>query len=187
MYWELFTVTKLGSDWHVLITISRIFPMQLADLLSSTASLKKWNSSSDENFPLLHGTKSFKSLLYRYVKRNTGSGISLRKTTRVESNFLVSLLRPRNKLYESLFSCRDTLKTMRRVSSSQLWRLRQRTVTWSSWQGKFCCLNLTPFVSILSYLYLCGSGSVFWMWIRIHKAPEYGTDPIRIRIHNTGL
>ena len=36
MYWELFTVTGLGSDWHVLITISRISLMQLADLLSST-------------------------------------------------------------------------------------------------------------------------------------------------------
>ena len=34
-------------------------------------------------------------------------------------------------------------------------------------------LNLTPLVSFLSYFYMCGSGSVFWIRIRIHKAPEY--------------
>ena len=37
-------------------------------------------------------------------------------------------------------------------------------------------LNLTPFVSILSFFYMCGSGSVFWIRIRIHKAPEYGSN-----------
>ena len=36
-------------------------------------------------------------------------------------------------------------------------------------------LNPTPFVSILSHFYMCGSGAVFWIWIRIHKAPEYGS------------
>ena len=38
-------------------------------------------------------------------------------------------------------------------------------------------LNLTPFTSILSYIYMSGSGSVFG--IRIQKAPDYGsnTDP----------
>ena len=36
-------------------------------------------------------------------------------------------------------------------------------------------LKSPPFVSILSYLYMCGSGSVFRIRIRIHKAPEYGS------------
>ena len=46
-------------------------------------------------------------------------------------------------------------------------------------------LNLTPFVSILSYFYMCGSGSVFRR--RIHKAPEYGsnTDPQHCRKPST--
>ena len=41
-------------------------------------------------------------------------------------------------------------------------------------------LYLSPFVSIFSYFYMCGSGSVFQIRIRIHKAPEYGsnTDPV---------
>ena len=42
-------------------------------------------------------------------------------------------------------------------------------------------LNLAPLAAFLSYFYMCGSGSVFGIpvWIRIHKAPEYGsnTDP----------
>ena len=34
-------------------------------------------------------------------------------------------------------------------------------------------LYLTPFASILSYIYMCGSGSLLGIWIRIQKAPEY--------------
>ena len=33
-------------------------------------------------------------------------------------------------------------------------------------------LNLIPFVPILSYNYICGSGSVLGIRFRIHKAPE---------------
>ena len=42
-------------------------------------------------------------------------------------------------------------------------------------------LNLTPFasVSFLSYIYMCGSGSILKIRIRIHTTPEYGS--------NTGL
>ena len=36
---------------------------------------------------------------------------------------------------------------------------------------------LTPFSSILSYIYMCGSGSTKLL----------NTDPIRIRTHNTGV
>ena len=46
-------------------------------------------------------------------------------------------------------------------------------------------LNLVPFASILSYIYICGSGSVFGIRIRIHKAPEYGSNTDPIRIHYT--
>ena len=40
-------------------------------------------------------------------------------------------------------------------------------------------LYLKSFASILFYFYMCGSGSVFRIRIRIQKAPEYGsnTDP----------
>ena len=39
--------------------------------------------------------------------------------------------------------------------------------------------NLATFASILSYIYMCGSGSVLGIRIRILKAPEYrsNTDP----------
>ena len=57
----------------------------------------------------------------------------------------------------------------------------------SLWMGKLC-LNFTPFASILSYFYMCGSGSVMGIpntdpvpqssWIRIQF--------LRMRIHNTG-
>ena len=41
------------------------------------------------------------------------------------------------------------------------------------------CLNLTHFATHLSYIFMCGSGSVLGIRIRIQKAPEYGsnTDP----------
>ena len=40
-------------------------------------------------------------------------------------------------------------------------------------------LNLISFAFILYYFYMCGSGSVFRIRIRIQEAPEYGsnTDP----------
>ena len=40
-------------------------------------------------------------------------------------------------------------------------------------------LHLTSFPSILTYICICGSGSVFRIRIRIQEAPEYGsnTDP----------
>ena len=40
-------------------------------------------------------------------------------------------------------------------------------------------LNLLSFAFILSYIYMCGSGSVFGIRIRIQEAHEYGsnTDP----------
>ena len=40
-------------------------------------------------------------------------------------------------------------------------------------------LNLTSFASILTYICMCGSGSVFRIRIQIQEAPEYGsnTDP----------
>ena len=43
----------------------------------------------------------------------------------------------------------------------------------------FISLNLIPIASMLSYMYSYMSGSVFGIRIRIHKAPEYGsnTDP----------
>ena len=37
-------------------------------------------------------------------------------------------------------------------------------------------LNLTFFASILTYICMCGSGSVFRMRIRIQEAPEYGSN-----------
>ena len=36
-------------------------------------------------------------------------------------------------------------------------------------------LNLTPFASILFYIYMCGTKSVMGIRVRIHKAPEYGS------------
>ena len=33
---------------------------------------------------------------------------------------------------------------------------------------------VNPFASILSYIYMCGSGSVLGIQMRIHNAPEYG-------------
>ena len=40
-------------------------------------------------------------------------------------------------------------------------------------------LNLKSSASILTYICMCGSESEFCIWIRIHEAPEYGsnTDP----------
>ena len=37
-------------------------------------------------------------------------------------------------------------------------------------------LNLTSFASILTYICMCGSGSVFQIRIRIQEAPEYGSN-----------
>ena len=37
-------------------------------------------------------------------------------------------------------------------------------------------LNLISFAFILFYIYMCGSGSVFLIRIRIQKAPEYGSN-----------
>ena len=34
-------------------------------------------------------------------------------------------------------------------------------------------------------IYICGSVPVLGIRIRIHKATEYGSNPLRIRIHNT--
>ena len=47
----------------------------------------------------------------------------------------------------------------------------------SLWRMVIFGLNLTPFASNLSSIFMCGSGngSVFRIRIRIHKAPEYGS------------
>ena len=37
-------------------------------------------------------------------------------------------------------------------------------------------LNLISFAFISFYIYMCGSESVFLIRIRIHKAPEYGSN-----------
>ena len=41
----------------------------------------------------------------------------------------------------------------------------------------------TSFASNLFYVYVCGSESVFEIWIRIHEVPKYRSTSIRI--HNT--
>ena len=40
--------------------------------------------------------------------------------------------------------------------------------------GEFWSFNLASFASNLSYFYLCGSGSVFW--IEVHIVAEYGSN-----------
>ena len=48
------------------------------------------------------------------------------------------------------------------------WRIRAYIITY--------VFNLTPFAKNVSYIYLCGSGSLFVIRIRIHKGPEYGSN-----------
>ena len=44
---------------------------------------------------------------------------------------------------------------------------------------------LTHFAFILSHIFICWSGSLFPIRIRIHKGPEYGSNTGQIRIHNS--
>ena len=43
-------------------------------------------------------------------------------------------------------------------------------------------LNLTSFAFILLYIYMCGSGSVFHIRIRIQKASEYGSALFEMKV-----
>ena len=61
------------------------------------------------------------------------------------------------------FNCKKIMAPEELFSQSSLWKVN-------------LCLKSSTFCLILSYIFLCGSGSVFGIRIRIHKAPEYGSN-----------
>ena len=61
------------------------------------------------------------------------------------------------------FLCQKIMAPEELFSQSSLWKVN-------------LCLKSSTFCLILSYIFLCGSGSVFGIRIRIHKAPEYGSN-----------
>ena len=104
---------------------------------------------------------SMRSRIQQPFKCGSGSGSSL---TKFVTNFFNMPIRIQEGKWMRIHADPD----------SQPWcYLRKFLVSWVS-ELWIYILNLTPFESFSSYIYKCRSGSVFG--IRIHKAPEYGSN-----------